>query len=99
MAPQNVCQKFTFVKVLNVVCGKMARNGLKMANSQHCDLLRYPVFRYHFTAGSRIRWFLFAEILADASAERLSTVSSPFLSFIIIFIYAFNRGVINVETS
>ena len=45
MAPQNVCQKFTFVKVLNVVCGKMARNGLKMANSQHCDLLRYPVFR------------------------------------------------------
>ena len=44
MAPQNVCQKFTFVKVLNVVCGKMARNGLKMANSQHCDFLRYPVF-------------------------------------------------------
>ena len=23
----------------------MARNGLKMANTQHCDLLRYPVFR------------------------------------------------------
>ena len=45
MAPQNVCQKFTFIKVLNVVCGKMARNGLKMANTQHCDLLRYPVFR------------------------------------------------------
>ena len=35
--------------------------------------------RYHFTGGSRIRWFLFAERLADASAERLSTVSSPFM--------------------
>ena len=33
LAPQNVRQNFTFVKVLNVVCGKMARNGLKMANS------------------------------------------------------------------
>ena len=44
MAPQNVRQKFTFVKVLTAVCEKMARNGLKMANSQHCDLLRYPVF-------------------------------------------------------
>ena len=32
LAPQNVHQNFTFVKVINVVCGKMARNCLKMAN-------------------------------------------------------------------
>ena len=34
---------------------------------------------YHFTV-IKIRWVLFAKRLADASAERLSTVSSPFLS-------------------
>ena len=30
LAPQNVHQNFTFVKFLNVVCRKMARNGPKM---------------------------------------------------------------------
>jgi hypothetical protein len=35
---------------------------------------------YHFTV-IEIRWFLFAERLADASAERLSTVSSPYMVF------------------
>ena len=33
---------------------------------------------YHFTV-IKIRWFLFAERLADASPERLSTVSSPYM--------------------
>ena len=33
---------------------------------------------YHFTV-IEIRWFLFAERLADASAERLSTMSSPYM--------------------
>ena len=32
----------------SVVCGKMARNGLKMANSYHCVFLSYPVFIKNF---------------------------------------------------
>ena len=35
-APQNVPLNPSFVKDINVVGGKMARNGRKMANSQGC---------------------------------------------------------------
>ena len=33
LAPQIVCQNFSFVRDINVVGGKMARNGYKMIKS------------------------------------------------------------------
>ena len=36
------------------------------------------------------RWFLFVERLADASAERLSTVSSPYMVFCRVFAFWLN---------
>ena len=32
----NICEDLNFVKIPNVGCGKMAKNGLKMANSNRC---------------------------------------------------------------
>ena len=44
---------------------------------RNCPAAQQPNWS-HFTV-VEIRWFLFVERLADASAERLSTVSSPYM--------------------
>ena len=44
-AHQNDPQNLIFVKAINVVVKKMARNGRTMANSYHCGLFARPVFR------------------------------------------------------
>ena len=43
-AHQNDPQNLIFVKAINVVVKKMARNGRTMANSYHCGLFARPVF-------------------------------------------------------
>ena len=45
-AHQNDPQNLIFVKAINVVVKKMARNGRTMANSYHCGLFARPVFTY-----------------------------------------------------
>ena len=41
-------QNLIFVKAINVVVKKMARNGRSMANSYHCGLFARPVFTSKF---------------------------------------------------